>query len=211
MDSPLFPQTPGGAIRPLGFRRISGGAQSRLPAAIMSQSQCPLVLERFQVKWNRSRAATAARRSSGAPAQARTLGSAAVSEKNLERFRSQRNRSRTAGRPSKPPGPAQSAPPRRPRPGSRAPAPRTWSCRSEAAVWCGMWRSTERPCPVNAGSAPDGPCFVGCRPHPLGAMPQTPLFSWGLGPMAPRSGRGAGCNPVSREADSLSYTIERLS
>ncbi len=46
----------------------------------------PGVLERFQVNWNRSQAATAARRSSGAPAQARTIGSAAVSEKNLERF-----------------------------------------------------------------------------------------------------------------------------
>ncbi len=47
-------------------------------------------LERFTVNWNRSQAAPAgtlgARRSSGAPAQARTLGSAAVSEKNLERF-----------------------------------------------------------------------------------------------------------------------------
>ncbi len=43
-------------------------------------------LERFKVNWNRSQVATAARRSSGAPAQARTLGSAAVSEKNLERF-----------------------------------------------------------------------------------------------------------------------------
>ncbi len=43
-------------------------------------------LERFKVNWNRSQVATAARRSPGAPAQARTLGSAAVSEKNLERF-----------------------------------------------------------------------------------------------------------------------------
>ncbi len=43
-------------------------------------------LERFKVNWNRSQAATAARRSSGAPAQARTLGSAAVSEKYQERF-----------------------------------------------------------------------------------------------------------------------------
>ncbi len=41
-------------------------------------------LERFQVNWNRSQAATAARRPSGAPAQARTLGSAAVSDKTLE-------------------------------------------------------------------------------------------------------------------------------
>ncbi len=49
--------------------------------------------ELFQFNWNRSQAATAARRSSGAPAQARTLGSAAVSEMNPERFRSERNRS----------------------------------------------------------------------------------------------------------------------
>jgi hypothetical protein len=37
-------------------------------------------LERFHVRWNRLKAATAARRLSGAPAQARTLRSAAVSE-----------------------------------------------------------------------------------------------------------------------------------
>ncbi len=59
-----------------------------------------------------------------------------------------------------------------------------------------------RPYPVNAGSAPDGPCFVGCRPHPLGAKPQTPLHLWGLGPMAPRRERGAGCNPASRDLPS---------
>ena len=54
-------------------------------------------LEQFQVAWNRSKAAPAwslaARRLPGAPAQARTLGSAAVSDKTLERVRSKRNRS----------------------------------------------------------------------------------------------------------------------
>ena len=30
MDSPMFPQAPGGAIRPLGFRASGRGAQSRL-------------------------------------------------------------------------------------------------------------------------------------------------------------------------------------
>ncbi len=51
----------------------------------------------IQANWNPFQAATAARRSPGAPAQARTRGSAAVSDKNLERFRSKRNRSRSAG------------------------------------------------------------------------------------------------------------------
>ncbi len=46
-----------------------------------------------------------------------------------------------------------------------------------------------------------GRAFVGCRPHPLGAMPQTSFISWGMGPMAPRSGRGA--TPLG-EAESLS-------
>ncbi len=58
-----------------------------------------------------------------------------------------------------------------------------------------------RPCPVNAGSAPDGPCFVGCRPHPRGAMPPTPFRSGGLGPLAPRSGRGGGCTPARRSRE----------
>ncbi|TDI79742.1 MAG: hypothetical protein E2O79_10070 [Caldithrix sp.] len=46
-----------------------------------------------------------------------------------------------------------------------------------------------RPYPVNAGSAPDGLCFVGCRAHTR------------LGPSAPRSGRRAGCNPARRSRE----------
>ncbi len=42
-------------------------------------------LKHFQVDWNRSQAATAARALAGAPAQARTFGSAAVSDKSLAR------------------------------------------------------------------------------------------------------------------------------
>ncbi len=48
-------------------------------------------LERFHFDWNRSQAAPrgelGARRPSGAPAQARTFRSAAVSAKTLERFK----------------------------------------------------------------------------------------------------------------------------
>ncbi len=56
------------------------------------------ILER--VPFGRTRASAAARRPSGAPAPARTLGSAAVSDTMLERFRSNRNRSRRARLPA---------------------------------------------------------------------------------------------------------------
>ncbi len=39
MDSPLSPQAPGGAIRPLGFRAGGRGAQSRLPPATARQAR----------------------------------------------------------------------------------------------------------------------------------------------------------------------------
>ena len=54
-----------------------------------------------------------------------------------------------------------------------------------------------RPYPVNTGSAPDGPCFVGCRPHPLWAMPQTPLTLMGFGADGPKKRAGCGVHPRS--------------
>ena len=51
------------------------------PAPSRAPAKSREALERFQVNWNRSQAATAARRPSGAPAQARTLRLAAVSDK----------------------------------------------------------------------------------------------------------------------------------
>ena len=50
---------------------------------------------------------------------------------------------------------------------------------------------TDCPCPVSAGLAPDGPRFVGCRPHPLGAPPQTPFFRHGFWGRWPQEAGGA--------------------
>ena len=43
---------------------------------------------------------------------------------------------------------------------------------------------------------PYGPCFVGCRPHPPGAMLQTPSFIVGFGADGPKK-RGCGVQPCS--------------
>ncbi len=50
-----------------------------------------------------------------------------------------------------------------------------------------------RPSPARALSS-----FPVAASRQQGAMPQTLLLSWGLGPMAPSSGRGAGCIPARR-------------